>query len=150
MNELGALIRHSPWAYPALEITHIAGFVVLVGSVLVFDLRVLGLGQNIGVRELARLTLPFSISALLLVIPSGLLLFLSDATAILTNPAFQMKLGLLGLAGLNAAAFHLGPYQSVSEWDRLAPAPWGGRLGAAASLLLWLSVIAAGRFIAYV
>jgi len=102
------------------------------------------------VRDLARLTLPWSIGALLLVVPSGLLLFLSDAQSVLQNPAFVLKLGLLALAGLNAAAFHLGPYQRVKEWEVGRTLPSSARLHAALSLGLWVGVIGCGRMIAYV
>jgi hypothetical protein len=147
---LGEALRHSAWAYPLVEIFHIAGIVLLVGSVTVFDLRILGFGRQIPVRDLARHTLPWSIGALLLVVPSGLLLFLTDAQSVLQNPAFVLKLGLLALAGLNAAAFHLGPYQRVKAWEVGQTLPPAARLHAALSLGLWLGVIGCGRMIAYV
>ena len=73
-----------------------------------------------------------------------------DTDIFLQNPAFVLKLGLLALAGLNAAAFHLGPYQRVKEWEVGRTLPSSARLHAALSLGLWLGVIGCGRMIAYV
>jgi hypothetical protein len=66
------------------------------------------------------------------------------------NPAFRLKLLLILAGGLNALAFHLGPFRSVRAWDRDAPTPARARLAAVLSLLIWTAVIAAGRLIAYV
>jgi hypothetical protein len=139
--------RHSAWAYPLVEVIHISGFVLLVGAVFVFDLRALGLG-SVPLRQLARSTLPWSVAALALVVPSGLMLFLADPNAIIQNPAFVAKLSLLGMAGLNAAAFHVGPYQRIKDSDLALPLT--GRVQAGLSMLLWVAVIGCGRMIAYV
>jgi hypothetical protein len=67
----------------------------------------------------------------------------------LTNPAFQLKLLLMVMAGINMAAFHLIPWQSVSRWDAGAPPPVAARVAGALSLALWIGVIACGRWIAF-
>ena len=143
-------MRESLWAYPCVEIVHIVGFVTLVGSVAVFDLRVLGCVRRIAVTELARLTLPWSLGALLLVVPSGLLMFSAHATDFVANRVFLLKMMLLFIAGCNAVFFHVRPYQTVQRWDTHASAPFVGRASAAVSLALWVSVISCGRLLAYV
>ncbi|MEX0959793.1 MAG: DUF6644 family protein [Burkholderiales bacterium] len=152
LQEIGIAIamRESLWLYPAVEILHILGFVVLVGAVVMFDLRVLGLSSRIPVRMLAQHLLPWSLASLMLVVPAGLLLFLSDAATIIANPAFRLKILLLFVVACNAIAFHLGPYRTVVTWDVHTPAPRAARFHAAISLLLWVSIIACGRSIAYV
>ena len=70
-------MRGDLWLYPMVEVVHIIGFSVLFGSVLMFDLRVLGLSKDIAVTALARHLLTWSIAALLLVVPAGLLMFFS-------------------------------------------------------------------------
>ncbi len=142
-------MRESLWAYPCVEIIHIVGFVTLVGAVAVFDLRVLGGVRRIAVKELARLTLPWSLGALLLVVPSGLLMFSAHATDFVSNRVFAVKMLLLFLAGCNAVFFHIGPYQTVQRWDAYLPAPLAARVSAAVSLALWVGVIACGRLLAY-
>lgn len=142
-------MREELWLYPAVEIVHIIGFSILVGSVVMFDLRVLGLSRQIPVRALARHLLPWSVAALLIIVPTGLLMFSAHAGDFLGNRAFQLKMALLLTAGMNAAIFHTGPFQSVAAWDTNATAPLGARISVALSLLLWFSVIACGRLLAY-
>ena len=142
-------MRESLWLYPSVEIVHIWGFVLLVGSVVMFDLRVLGLSKSVPVRALARHLLPWSVAALLLILPSGLLMFSAHAGDFLNNRAFQVKMALLLAAGLNAAIFHTGPYRSVASWDVDAVAPLGARVSVALSIVLWIAVIACGRLLAY-
>jgi hypothetical protein len=120
---------------------------VLVGAVAMFDLRVLGFGRQLPVKALARHLLPWSAGSMLLVVPSGLLLFIADPLALLANRVFLLKLGLILAAGVNALAFHAGPYRHAHAWSERAPPV--AVLHALLSLALWIAVIAAGRLIAY-
>ena len=140
-SALAEAIRRSVWAYPLLETVHIASIGALVGSVLLLELRVFGLGREIGVVPLARLVLRTALASFACAVASGSLLFVSAATEVAANPAFRAKLVLILIAGLNAVVFHARG--GLRGRDTLA------RLQAAASLLLWLSVLAAGRLIAY-
>jgi hypothetical protein len=142
-------MRQELWLYPAVEIVHIAGLAVLVGSILVLDMRLLGFSRSISVSALTRHVLPWSVAAFMLIVPSGLLMFTAHASDFLTNRAFQLKLLLIMFAGINAALFHVGTYRTVALWDRDAAPPARARLHAAASLLLWFSVISCGRLLAY-
>jgi hypothetical protein len=142
-------MRQSLWMYPIVEIVHITGFVTLVGSIVMFDLRVLGLSQTLSVRALARHLLPWTLGALLLIVPTGLLMFTAHAGDFISNPAFQLKISLIFLAALNAIGFHLGPYARVRDWDLGAPSPLGAKLSAAASIAIWIAVICCGRLLAY-
>ena len=142
-------MRHWLWLYPGVEIVHILGFVLLVGSIAMFDLRLLGFSRTISVPALARHLLPWTLGALLLIVPSGLLMFSAHATDFVGNPVFVLKMVLLIAAGTNAAAFHMGTYRSVARWERDRPAPLAAKLHAAASLLLWAAIIACGRLLAY-
>jgi hypothetical protein len=142
-------MRENLWLYPAVEIVHILGFVILVGSVVMFDLRVLGLSRQVSVRALARHLLPWSLAALTLIVPTGLLMFSAHASDFINNRAFQVKMGLLLAAGINAAIFHTGPYQGVARWDTNATAPAGARFSVALSIAIWVTIIACGRLLAY-
>ena len=148
-TRLAAVMRESLWLYPIVEIVHIVGFVVLVGAAVMFDLRLLGVSRSLPASGMARHHLPWARAALLLVVPSGVLMFIAHATEFATNPAFQLKLTLLALAGLNALTFHRGTYRSVDRWERGAVAPVAARAAAVVSLALWTGVIAAGRLLAY-
>src|SRR5688572_21351901 len=91
-SALGAALREDPWLYPGVEIAHILGFVILVGAAAMFDLRLLGLSPAVSVRALADHLLPWARVGLALAAPTGVLLFISDATTLAVNPAFQVKL----------------------------------------------------------
>lgn len=146
---VAAAMRDSFWLYPLVETTHIVGFSILFGAIAMFDVRLLGASKHISIRLLGRHLLPWSIGALVLIVPTGLMMFAADATDLVSNRAFVMKMLLIMLAGTNAAAFHVGAYRGVDRWDRDMPAPLPARLHATASLLIWIGVIACGRLIAY-
>ena len=143
-------VRESSWLYPAVEYAHILGFVLLVGAAVMFDLRLLGLSRSVPVSALAAHLLPWARLGLLLAAATGALMFASDATATAANPAFRLKLLLVGAGVLNAWAFHRGPFRSVCSWDSGVRAPVSARLAAILSLAIWLAALAAGRLIAYV
>jgi hypothetical protein len=142
-------MRGSIWLYPIVEIFHIFGFVILVGAAVMFDLRVLGLSKNISVQALGRHLLRWSVSGLLLVVPAGLMMFTAHPHDFATNGIFLLKLGLIGIAGLNAALFHVGVYRSAAAWDKEAPAPGIAKMQATLSIALWIGVISCGRLLAY-
>jgi hypothetical protein len=146
---VGAAIRDSLWLFPLVETVHIIGFSILVGAIIAFDLRILGVSKRISVRLLARHLMPWSLAALLLIVPTGVMMFASEATDLVGNGAFVVKMVLLMLAGINAAAFHLGVFRNAALWDQNAPSPAGAKLHAVASILIWVSVITCGRMIAY-
>ena len=80
---------------------------------------------------------------------SGAVMFVSGAMAVGNSGAAPWKLGLLLLAGVNIAVFHLGVYRSVDRWDLNAPAPVTARLAGVVSTLSWTGVIVCGRLLAY-
>ena len=146
---IGRAMRESLWLFPAVEIVHILGFALLIGTILALDLRILGWRMAaLPVDRLAALTLPLSIAGFTLALPSGLMLLTTEAVHMGQNPAFLVKMGLIGLAGLNALLLHRGAWRSVAHWPADAPPP-PARMAAFASLALWLCVLIAGRLIAY-
>lgn len=147
---LAVAMRHELWLYPIVEIVHIVGFVTLVGGIIVLDLRLLGLSKSLPVRALSRHVLPWSIGALLLIVPSGLLMFIAHAGDLVGNTAFIIKMVLLMCAGANAAVFHTGVFRGAAAWDTTAVVPVAAKLHALASLLIWAGVLACGRLLAYV
>ena len=150
---IAGAMREWLWLYPGVEIVHILGFVVLVGSIAMLDLRLLGLSKSIPLPALARHLLPWTLSALVLIVPSGLLMFAAHASEFIQSGVFVLKMCLILAAGLNAALFHAVTFRTADVWDseemrKLGPPP-SARLAGAGSLLLWLSVIACGRLLAY-
>jgi uncharacterized protein DUF6644 len=148
-SALAVAMRQWTWLYPIVEILHILGFVVLVGAAFMFDLRLLGLSRPLPVSGMARHLLRWARGSLLVIVPSGLLMFAAHATEFVSNPAFLLKLVFLAAAGLNAAIFHRVPFRSVDDWDTEVHAPAAARLAAVLSLALWTGVVSCGRLIAY-
>lgn len=135
-------LRSHVWAYPALEVVHIIGIALLLGNLVLLELRVFGLGAGLPVRALARLSLGIALAGFSVVAASGLLMFASQPAELLANRAFTLKMLLLLAAGCNAAWFH--GRGSLDKLDALA------RLQMAVSTLIWLATVACGRWIAYV
>jgi len=148
-SEVALAMRHWLWLYPIVEIVHIVGFVVLVGAAVMFDLRLLGLSRHLPASDMAQHLLPWARASLLLILPSGLLMFMTHATEWAASPVFRLKLLLIVAAGLNAALFQRGAFASVSGWNRDTKAPATARCAAVISLVLWLGVISCGRLLAY-
>jgi hypothetical protein len=130
-----------PWIYPSLEIAHIVGIALMLGNLVLVELRVWGLGAGLPVQPLARLALSVALVGFGLAAATGLLMFASRPAELLANRAFVLKMTLLMLAGLNAAAFHVRG--GLRKGDRAA------RIQTSLSMGLWLGVIICGRWIAY-
>lgn len=135
-----ALATH-PWAYPALEAAHIFGIALLVGNLVALELRVWGLAPSLPLPALGRLCLSVSLAGFALVAATGLTMFGANPGELLANRAFVIKLGLISLAGMNAALFH--GRGGLQRPDAVA------RAQTVLSLGLWLAVIICGRWIAY-
>ena len=148
-SALATAMREELWFYPSVEILHILGFVMLVGSIAMLDLRLLGLSRQLPVRGLMRHLMPWTLAAFVVIVPTGLLMFLAHATDLIANRAFVIKLSLIFAAGINAAAFYAGSYRTVEQWDTGTAAPVAARLHAVLSLIIWTGVIACGRLLAY-
>lgn len=148
-SALSQAIRQWVWLYPAIECLHLLGLALVVGSIALFDLRLLGFSRQIWITDLAQHLLPWAYLGFAIAATTGGLLFAVDATQLAANPAFRIKLLLIAVAGVNAALFHF-KYRSVRLWNRGVMAPLSVRAIAVTSLLLWAAVIICGRLIAYV
>ena len=134
-------IASHPIAYPALEVLHISGIALLVGSLVLLELRVWGFAAELPVKPLARLSLSVTLCGFGVVVASGLLMFAANPAELLTNRPFLFKMGLVQVAGLNAAWFH--GRDSLLRCDALA------RAQTVLSMGIWLAAIICGRWIAY-
>lgn len=137
------LLSNVPGLPPIVQTVHLLGIAVVMSSVVLLDLRVLGLAlPSQGVQELTRRVMPWLWSALPVMLLSGLPFVLARPHRYFTNPIFGLKFALLLPAIALAALLHV---VSVRKPDN-----WGTKLIAAISLLLWIGVVLAGRWIAYV
>ncbi|HEY2844847.1 MAG TPA: DUF6644 family protein [Bryobacteraceae bacterium] len=137
-------LNTNEWAFPVCEVLHIIGFAILISTIAMVDIRLLGLGlKKETPSQLYKETAAWTLSALALVLITGPLIFSSDPNMYLHNASFRFKITCLILAILYN--------YTVQRKVALSNATGGGAAFAAAiSLMLWVSVIFGGIFIAFV
>lgn len=142
----GQLVREIFWVSPTLEALHFVGMALLVGVVVIIDLRIFGVAPELSVSGLHRF-LPWAFAGFAVNLISGLLFFAADPQAYAFNPAFRLKMLCILLAGMNVLWFRIAVLPNV---DEILPAPLHARLICVVSLLLWSAAIVCGRLIPYV
>ncbi len=135
-------LKANAYAYPVLEVLHIAAIGIVFGTMWIVDLRLMGLMARLDVNDLAKSVLPWTLFGFLLAMLTGLTMFVTQIGALINNPMFIAKISLLFVAGTNAAILHArGPLDADNRLTRFQ---------AILSLLIWIAVIFCGRWIAYV
>jgi hypothetical protein len=148
---VAAAVRESLWLFPAIETVHLLGMAALLATVSAFDLRLLGWAlHRHPVSELARRLFPWAWAGFTLQVVTGTLLFSSEAVKVYANPAFRVKMLLILLAGMHALIFHLTVYRDVTNWDNSRVLPVKAKVAGSVSILLWIGVVAAGRWIGFI
>lgn len=140
---LGTAVRESIWLFPVLEATHLVALCLMGGAILLVDLRLLGLGMT-GQRipELAGHVRPWLVTGLLIMLGTGTLLFLSEAIKCFYNTAFWVKMTALPVAVVFTFAVR---ERRVEGLETSATS----RMLGLASMTLWFTVAAAGRWIGF-
>jgi hypothetical protein len=148
-SALADWMRDTNPAMQVVESTHVLAAVIVFGTVLIVDLRLLGLPDSRrAFTRVSRETLPLTWAAFGVAVVTGSLMFATSAQTYFGNAAFQLKaLALLG-AGLNMALFQLFTVRRVAAWD-LGEPPRAARLAGLASLVLWGAVVLLGRWIGF-
>ena len=142
---LGQLVRDSLWLFPVIEAVHLLGLCLLGGAVLIVDLRLLGLGLNRQpIAQLARGARPWMLAGLAMMLSTGVLLFLSEAVKCYHSPAFRVKMTALPIALL--FTFLLRQPFALNDASETS---LRSRTLAMASVALWFTVAAAGRWIGF-
>ena len=147
---LGELVRENDLLFPFIESVHVLAVCLVVGSIAVVDLRLLGFASvDRPVGRLMRSILPITVGAFGLAVAAGSLLFISHASKYLENRFFIAKITLIALAGVNMAVFHLIGARNLDQWENDALPPLFARVAGGLSLILWVSVVACGRWIGF-
>lgn len=150
---LGETIRGmGVWAYGILNLCHILGVATLFGSMMVLDLRLIGVWRNsVDLRSVVRPTVPLAGGGFLLAVLSGVCMISVNATEYEGNPFFfYVKLPAIGLALLNVIALQFVPAWKAILVRDLTPAEQRQlTIGGAVSLLCWLVAVSGGRMIGY-
>jgi len=141
-------IRTIPWMYPAFETAHYIGLSLLVGGIMLIDLRVLGVARSLPLKSMIAL-LPIVWIGFIINVLTGSLLFIYGATNFGTNRAFLVKMTFMVLAGINALAFDISVRRSGGGWVAADRPPVSVKAFATLSFVLWLCVVTTGRWMAY-
>ena len=142
-------IRESDWMFPTIETLHVFALVLVVGTIMTVDLRLLGIAnKDRPFSEVASEMLPWTWVAFAVAALAGLLMFSSKALTYYGNIPFRLKMVCLLLAGINMVVFHWLGTRHLEAWDRGRP-PRAAKLAGGASLLLWTTIVAAGRWIGF-
>jgi hypothetical protein len=143
-------LHESQYAYSIIESVHVWTMAVFFGSVVMFDLRLLGLTmRKVPADEVLERLLPLTIAAFVVMAISGTLLFYAIPLRSYQNIFFRGKMLLLLLAGLNVWIFHARVYPKVVGWNVAGELPRAARIAGALSLTLWIAIVISGRMIAY-
>ena len=137
-------IRDSTWAFALIEVFHLFGLTLLLGTLTVLNLRLFGWGLNCyPLRSVAADALPWTFVGMAISITSGILLFVSEAMKCYGSLPFFVKMGLLGAALVFTFTFN----RNLTKAD--PPSPAVSKCAACLSIVLWFGVGLAGRAIAF-
>jgi hypothetical protein len=145
---ISSIVRES--AFPYVEGAHVLGLSLSVGTVMWFDLRLIGAAMRTRpVSEVYQDLKPWMFAGFVIMFLTGGLLFSAHATKAYGSGYFRAKLALILLAGINTAIYHLTIDRRESEWGKAPVPPLQARVAGLLSLLVWFSVVAVGRLFAY-
>jgi hypothetical protein len=144
--QIAEWVRRSTWIFPAAETVHIVALAVLFGTVVFVDLQMLGLvRRDTSTSHLEKELRPWTFSSLIVILATGILLFSSEAMKLYINVPFQLKIVTLFIA----IVFNYTIHRKVTGIEPVRLGPVWGKLTAAISIVLWLSVGFAGRAIGF-
>ena len=141
-------LMHSAWGWPIAESLHFIGLSLLIGTVGLFDLRLLGVGRRIPIAAMHRL-IPWGLAGFAINAVSGVAFLLAEPDQYVYNPSFHVKVLFIAAAGVNALSFYLTTYRKVTAASAPFAAPPAAKAMAAVSLSLWIGVIVAGRLLTF-
>lgn len=150
-TSFGTLVRESTWGEPVIETIHVLTLTVFLGFVILLDLRLLDLVlRRTPVSMVFRQLNPWLFGAFAIMLVTGVSLFAGDPVLFYGTIFFKLKMVMLLAAALNVVVFNLTLGRRLIQWDALPVTPTGAKVTGALSLVLWISVVACGRGIAYV
>ena len=150
-SPLGVVMRGSgPWTYGLVNLGHILGVSTLFGSILILDLRLLGLWRRVPLAGLSRVTVPVGQTGFVMAAITGVCLLSSNASEYLDNPFFAIKFPAIGLGLINVAVLgRLSGWRARADRDLSHAERRQLAVVGAVSLICWLTAISAGRMIGY-
>lgn len=149
-TSVGVLVRESPWGFPILVAFHLMGIMLSVGTLVWFDLRLLGVSMT-GVRAslMYRRLMPWMFTGFAIMFISGFMLLAGFATNAYGNVYFRIKIIAMVLAAVNAFLYHRFTERRIVQWDDAPGPPTAARMAGLVSISVWMTVILAGRMMSY-
>jgi hypothetical protein len=144
----GELLRETRWAWPIFESLHFLGMSLLLGTVGIFDLRLLGFARRIPIAALHKL-IPIGIAGFVLNALTGISFLSATPDQYLFNRAFYWKVTFFVVAGLNVMVFYARTFRKLLDTEPGAPPPLGARIAGGVSLCAWIGVMSAGRLLTF-
>ena len=143
------VINANPWFWPSLEIFHFLGLCLLLGGLIIIDLRLAGFIRSVSTEAVHKL-LPLVLFGFALNLITGILFWFGDPTRYAVNIGFQIKMLLIVVAGLNALLYKFKIEPVMHTWEETGSTPLLARSVAFTSLIVWTGVLLLGRLIPYV
>ena len=148
-SAFGAAIRQSNWLFPLANVGHVLALAMFAGAIVMMDVRLLGGLSATSPAQVLMRARSGAIAAFVLLAVTGFMQFAADASHLIINPVFQIKLGLIGLGLLNLAIFEFGVKRSVTGLGPGVAMPASAKTAGFMSIAIWIAVAACGRSIAY-
>jgi hypothetical protein len=145
---IGDFMRTSTWAWPIFESLHFMGMSLLAGTIVVFDLRLLGFARAVPVAALHRL-IPVGVAGFVLNLLTGVCFVCAFPDQYLFNAAFRWKVVFILAAGVNVLFFYTRVFQRLEAMSVNTAPPLAARIVGGVSLGAWVGVMTAGRLITF-
>ena len=147
-TDLHRFVLHHPWVWPTCETIHYLGLSLLLGTVGLFDLRVLGMAKGIPPAALHRL-IPLGIAGYVINALTGVVFFFGYPDQYAYNNAFRFKLAFMALAGINVLIFYSAAFREVQGLGAGTDAPLRSKIITGISLSSWVLVLICGRLLTF-
>jgi hypothetical protein len=150
VSGLATRIRDALWLFPLIESTHVIGLSLVFGTILIIDLRLLGIAStHRSFKHMASDILKWTWAAFALTALTGTLMFITNARVYYHNFFFRTKMLMLVLSGVNMLVFELTAGRTIHHWNNAPSAPRAGKAVAALSIAMWIGIIIMGRLIGF-
>jgi hypothetical protein len=150
-TSLASFIHDRPWAFTTLEVIHVVAISLVIGTIMLVDLRLLGFASTRRpFVEFARGILPVTWFGFVIAALTGSLMFITRATDYYVSATFLIKMSLIALAGINMLIFEFGTIRGVQDWNVNPTPPRSARLAGAISLACWVAVVIFGRWTGFI
>ena len=143
-------LRESQYVWAWLLVAHIIAMCLFAGTIIMMDLRLMGVGNmSTAFSQVQRRLFPWQIAGMVLMVITGAAIVFADPMKYYANIIFWTKMFTMVLAGFNALAFHFITEYTLIDWDANVTPPFGAKLAGGLSIVMWANVIVAGRLIPY-